>query len=1070
MLKQEVRYRLNQCPFHRTQILKQILSMETRSRKSVEAIIMNDHELRDMYFRQTKFLSYFESQLKAKLCSYKTEVSSAKYTTESEMINVSHKVLQFPAELPGVGRLFGAILQPVMTFMVMETCRLFEGGLRLSELKLIDMLSWYENNQSTVWSLLVDVGVDIFQNYDTRLNEDAFDFAAKEELMQQAIKKIIRLIAEKNMKSEFKISLNMREVRNNKCSCEKTKHVLKEIHPMEHHKTKDEKKGVYGNFCHSDKENQMKSRNEHVRKSTVDRTTVQNEGNRQVSQLKTKKLPLKEINYNEKLRSEESIKVEKEKSKEVITVIKCKTLKPSVQCSDKKNLNTEYCIEKEQRAEKNKLHNISHQLIPLRNEEKQKKPGTCMETGNKQLPDLQTRERTIINREMKIKKSDIINLKPIVEIYKREDELKDKNLKRKVVISEINRNILEKYAVDKNKDTKKNDSSIDTFTRAIATKAIKILPTLNAAIEVTEKIIMPLRTSGVEKNENVCQFVGRFNSVPKSLKQVAEHANYVRAECLKGNLEINSLHCYRLLVPNEIHVNFDIKIKNHDLLMENSFCSMDQTLSNCQIVNRNKMTAPVKNCSDVKKSLQTELGSASKLENNKMNDCQTVEIEKYQGKTFEKTATSIDGQLYEIRLLTLLLLMGLSVEVYKFNLASNMKQAHKLDDLVFKCYYNNRKMPKLIFVQAKHRKITEKYSKRSKVKINHLFPGPKVKKTDFSLIKYFQSYLNIRGQFSESKVGDPIFGSRFHEVECEVVMYTNAVAAFTRWDGKLLDGIEKVKVEPENILNFLTDRESREYFYYRIIRGKNKYLDRQINALKQVSSCESDITEFLSKLKLFIGQPSASQLSGMIQRKIQQEYRVGSENLLAVCRLLESSVLKWWNEENYYLTKDNMFLYDAISFSRKFEVNVHQPLLTGRVTERSGPPATYRPSTLTTFNRIRNSGDKLHHWIGDELYLKLPAKIIEVNTAEEDKEKFNIKRIARKIYKYFTRYKKEEKFSIKRFPVYCCKHPVPILACNQESGNGKLFLDALDYRPENIEDQSGGSSHRTATGSSGGKP
>src|SRR5690606_6906040 len=121
-------------------------------------------------------------------------------------------------------------------------------------------------------------------------------------------------------------------------------------------------------------------------------------------------------------------------------------------------------------------------------------------------------------------------------------------------------------------------------------------------------------------------------------------------------------------------------------------------------------------------------------------------------------------------------------------------------------------------------------------------------------------YINIRKQFSQEN--HLIFGYEFEDLECEFIIYTNAQPNFyTQKDGvkTLEEGIEEGIVEG-NILNLPgNDSESKNYF--KIIPGKIKQLKKTLDT---ASGNKNEISEFLSKLKLFIGQPGQERLGEII--------------------------------------------------------------------------------------------------------------------------------------------------------------------------------------------------------------
>ena len=141
-----------------------------------------------------------------------------------------------------------------------------------------------------------------------------------------------------------------------------------------------------------------------------------------------------------------------------------------------------------------------------------------------------------------------------------------------------------------------------------------------------------------------------------------------------------------------------------------------------------------------------------------------------------KGTAGASGQFYEIKLYMWFLLEGTTRTkdgtINGFHLASNMEEAESFDDVVFKYTYNGQdgtEKTKILFLQAKRKEKEKETAKRPQDKlitIGKLLSGAD---TDFSLQKYFTSYLMIKGNFSPAKVDDPIFGSRYEDVDLSLI-------------------------------------------------------------------------------------------------------------------------------------------------------------------------------------------------------------------------------------------------------------------------------------------------------------
>ncbi|XP_058455291.1 uncharacterized protein LOC131432792 [Malaya genurostris] len=123
--------------------------------------------------------------------------------------------------------------------------------------------------------------------------------------------------------------------------------------------------------------------------------------------------------------------------------------------------------------------------------------------------------------------------------------------------------------------------------------------------------------------------------------------------------------------------------------------------------------------------------------------------------TYRKSGTAgIEGSLYQIKLLTLFLYRGIK-QCYSFRLATEMENAGKFDDIVFK-YSNAKETEESLCLQAKHRLDESK-----KICYEDLLTESA---GDYSLVKYFFSY--------QKTIEKKSFG-----VIKEVIVYTNIALA-----------------------------------------------------------------------------------------------------------------------------------------------------------------------------------------------------------------------------------------------------------------------------------------------------
>lgn len=142
-------------------------------------------------------------------------------------------------------------------------------------------------------------------------------------------------------------------------------------------------------------------------------------------------------------------------------------------------------------------------------------------------------------------------------------------------------------------------------------------------------------------------------------------------------------------------------------------------------------------------------------------------------KFVKRAGTSgVCGQLYETKLLSLVLMRALNDDqIEHFLLGTNIRGVGDMDDICLRYRVRGLQLPIVLFVQAKHREDTDKG--RLTVEDVRSASG------DFSLRKYFESYLTIKDRF-RADTEDPMFEGDFSDVECNLVIYTPAKESFSK--------------------------------------------------------------------------------------------------------------------------------------------------------------------------------------------------------------------------------------------------------------------------------------------------
>ncbi|KAJ8715226.1 hypothetical protein PYW08_005207 [Mythimna loreyi] len=137
-----------------------------------------------------------------------------------------------------------------------------------------------------------------------------------------------------------------------------------------------------------------------------------------------------------------------------------------------------------------------------------------------------------------------------------------------------------------------------------------------------------------------------------------------------------------------------------------------------------------------------------------------------------KGTSGLSGQLYESKLLTLILFRALYVyKVQNFLLATNVENMGAFDDIVFRFLSSEGNKPKIMFIQAKHKEnpTKDKFTVEEVLKFNG----------DFSIHKYLESYIKISQMFVHENC-DELFRGEFKNMDCEFIIYTSATENFSQ--------------------------------------------------------------------------------------------------------------------------------------------------------------------------------------------------------------------------------------------------------------------------------------------------
>ena len=176
---------------------------------------------------------------------------------------------------------------------------------------------------------------------------------------------------------------------------------------------------------------------------------------------------------------------------------------------------------------------------------------------------------------------------------------------------------------------------------------------------------------------------------------------------------------------------------------------------------------------------------------------------------------SLHGNVYQLKLLMLFVRRGL--QNYSFTLATEMDQAEKFDDVVFKYKKTKQEPWTYRYLQAKH-KLEDSLT----ITVNDLLikeeSGSKGDKKPFSLPKYFLSYCKIKQRFNDGILKD-------------FIICTNINFDFSGGNASeinLKEALEEIK-EEEEVLNIPSQKGAQRYRFKRNFTGKEKLVKVLLN-------------------------------------------------------------------------------------------------------------------------------------------------------------------------------------------------------------------------------------------------
>ena len=241
-----------------------------------------------------------------------------------------------------------------------------------------------------------------------------------------------------------------------------------------------------------------------------------------------------------------------------------------------------------------------------------------------------------------------------------------------------------------------------------------------------------------------------------------------------------------------------------------------------------------------------------------------------------KGSAQIHGQVFEYKFCALVYLRAKSMG-YKFKLASNVKGFGAFDDVVIE-YHDDKSSKRHIFLQLK-----------SKARRHITMSELKSKNGDFSLSKYYESYIKVEKNFNCSEEGVKMDG---RIDESLFIIYTNTDVAPYLKPNKATDiGEEQFLMTGGSVLQFNEDEHKAIYQH---LQEMPKH------------------REFLSRLRIVYSQANEEQMEFHIKRELQQSMKLPDSELDLAYECYRDIIKDRWQNCIYSLQEPSCMENDPI--------------------------------------------------------------------------------------------------------------------------------------------------------------
>jgi hypothetical protein len=282
----------------------------------------------------------------------------------------------------------------------------------------------------------------------------------------------------------------------------------------------------------------------------------------------------------------------------------------------------------------------------------------------------------------------------------------------------------------------------------------------------------------------------------------------------------------------------------------------------------------------------------------------------------DKRSAQIHGQIFEYKFCALSFLRATN-KGCKFKLASNVKGLGAFDDVVVE-YLDENSRKSHIFVQLKSKA-------RRLITMSQL----KSKDGDFSLRKYYDSYIQVEKNFNCSEGGVKMEGSIDESL---FIIYSNADVGQELCSKKVNEHCEEFLMTGGTVLQF---NEEEHKAIYQHLQDLPKH------------------REFLSRFRIFYSQAGEKEMDYYIKRELQQSMKLPESELELAYMYYLDFIKDWWQNCNYFLRENNCIENDPLrKTSEKVITTSVAKILDQRKSDLDDLNIEYKPSAITDVKQL----------------------------------------------------------------------------------------------------------------------